>query len=281
MKRILSIIAVLTMSIVLVSCTTGKEFDFTRGTLVVGLEADYPPFNWEETTKSDTNVAISGEANSYAAGYDVEIAKLIAAHLDLELVIKKVPWLALPEALRSNQIDIIIAGMSPTEERKENILFSNPYYSVNHVVVAKDGGILDGMQSTGLTALEGKKGIGQLNTIYDELITLAANEYGATRLAPLDSAPALAIAVESNVADFMIVEEPVALGMVANNANLKIVYRPEGNVFNLTEGDLSLSIGMRLIDTTLQTRLNEALATITLETRTRLMNEAVLASKDN
>ena len=68
-------------------------------------------------------VAIEG-SSEYAGGYDVEIAKIIAAELGKELVIVKTEWDGLIPALTSGKIDAIIAGMSPTEERKEAIDFT-------------------------------------------------------------------------------------------------------------------------------------------------------------
>lgn len=274
MKRILVLIAVAALGVLLVSCSGQKEFDFEKGKLVVGMEADYAPFNWTETTKKDYNYPIENRKNEYVAGYDVEMAKLIAAELELTLVIKALDWDALPQALNSGIIDVIIAGMSPTEERKENILFSEAYYNVNHVVVATKTGSLKDM--TSLEDLSGKKGIGQKDTIYDDLVVLTAERYGATRLNPLASTPLVATAVATGtVADFMIVEKPVALGIIENTPTLKIVFETDENVFELTEGDCTLSVGMRKIDTLLSEKINEALSNISQEVREQLMDDAV------
>ena len=53
---------------------------------VVGMECNYPPFNWQTNTQSDTAVELEG--SGYADGYDVYIAKEIAESLDKKLVIK-------------------------------------------------------------------------------------------------------------------------------------------------------------------------------------------------
>lgn len=278
MKRILGLIAVVTLALLLVACGGKKEFDFNKGTLVVGMEADYAPFNWLETKSNEYNHPLDGRPGNFVAGYDVSMAKLIAEELELELVIKAMAWEALPNALSSGMIDVIIAGMSPTEDRKENILFSNAYYAVNHVVVAKESGALTNM--TKLEELKGHKGIGQANTVYDELVNLTVERYGAVRLNPLDSTPLIANAVSTNVAQFMIVEKPVALGVLLKNPDLKIAFETDENVFDLTEGDRSLSVGMTKINTTLQSRINEALATITQDTRDTLMDQAVKRSAD-
>ena len=50
------------------------------GTLKIGMEANYPPYNWTQPTKANGAVPIDG-SNSYANGYDVQIAKIIGKRL--------------------------------------------------------------------------------------------------------------------------------------------------------------------------------------------------------
>jgi putative lysine transport system substrate-binding protein len=90
----------------------------------VGMEAGYAPFNWTQLGGSNGGVAIDGNME-YAGGYDVEIAKRIAEGLGKKLVIVKTEWDGLVPALISGKIDAIVAGMSPTAERKEAIDFSD------------------------------------------------------------------------------------------------------------------------------------------------------------
>ena len=106
-------------------------------------------------------VKIDGNAE-YAGGYDVEIAKKIADGLGKELVIVKTEWNGLVPALISGKIDAILAGMSPTEERKQTIDFSDNYYTSNFVMVVKKGGAYEG--ATSIQDFSGAKITGQLNT---------------------------------------------------------------------------------------------------------------------
>lgn len=62
------------------------------------------------------------QGNSYAGGYDVQISKKIADGLGRKLVIVQTKWDGLAPALQSGKIDAIIAGMSPTAERKKKLL---------------------------------------------------------------------------------------------------------------------------------------------------------------
>lgn len=97
-----------------------------RGKLVVGLDAGYDPF---EVVAAD---------GSYK-GYDVDLAKAVADSMGVTLEIKNVAWDGIIPALRSGTVDVIFSGMSVTEERKQAVLFSEPYYDVGQVVVKRKG----------------------------------------------------------------------------------------------------------------------------------------------
>lgn len=110
------------------------------GTLRVAMECAYAPFNWTDMdTPSLGAVPISGEGkdNMYANGYDVQIAQYVANKLGMTLEIYSYDWEGLIPALNSGAVDAIIAGMSPTAEREEQIDFTNVYYSSNLVIIYK------------------------------------------------------------------------------------------------------------------------------------------------
>lgn len=110
------------------------------GTLKVAMECAYAPFNWTDTqTPSLGAIAISGEGKEglYANGYDVQIAQYIANKLGMKLEVYAIEWDGLIPALDAGTVDAIIAGMSPTAEREEQIDFTNVYYSSNLVVIYK------------------------------------------------------------------------------------------------------------------------------------------------
>ena len=110
------------------------------GTLKVGMECAYAPFNWTDMDEPSLNaVPISSEGSEgmYANGYDVQIAQYIANKLGMKLEIYAITWDGLLPAVQSGTVDAIIAGMSPTAEREEEIDFTNVYYSSNLVVIYK------------------------------------------------------------------------------------------------------------------------------------------------
>lgn len=108
-------------------------------TLKIAMECAYDPFNWTQTTDENGAVPISGVSGTtlYANGYDVQIAKYIANALGMTLEVYSDEWDSLISGVQAGTYDCIIAGMSPTEERREKIDFTMPYYSSNLVVIYK------------------------------------------------------------------------------------------------------------------------------------------------
>ena len=112
----------------------------TTGTLKIGMECAYEPFNWTDIdTPSLGAVQIYGEGKNglYANGYDVQIAQYVANKLGLKLEVYAIEWDSLIPALQSGTIDAIVAGMSPTEEREKEIDFTDTYYESNLVIIYK------------------------------------------------------------------------------------------------------------------------------------------------
>ena len=108
----------------------------SNGTLRIAMECNYAPFNWTQTTDVNGAVRISG-SSLYANGYDVQVAKYIAAELGMALEIYAVEWDSLIPGLQAGTFDGIIAGMSPTSEREEQVDFTDCYYNSNLVIIYK------------------------------------------------------------------------------------------------------------------------------------------------
>ena len=120
-------------AIVLASDST----DTSNGTLKIAMECAYAPFNWTQTTDANGAVPIQGQDGMYANGYDVQVAKYIASQLGMALEVYSYVWDSLIPAVQSGAVDAIIAGMSPTAEREEQVDFTNCYYNSNLVVIIK------------------------------------------------------------------------------------------------------------------------------------------------
>lgn len=255
----------------LASCNQVNPNLTTEGVLVVGMECAYVPFNWTETVKTDTNVEISGQKGTYAEGYDVQIARIIADELDLKLEIKALSFDALINHLNSGLIDCIIAGMSPTPLRMESIDFTNKYYESTHVMLLKSSSTY--ASATSLDDFAGATIIGQSGTIYADLVSQAV-EHGAVAGTNLATVPLIVNAINFGTVDATIVEEPVAMGIVSQNPDLTYVKLVDGG-FEVAEEDKVVSIGVRK-GFVLTDRINQILSdVITEEKRNSLMEQAI------
>lgn len=88
-----------------------------NGKLVVGTASGYPPYEFVDITSADQKVI----------GIDMELAQAIADELGVELVIEDMTFSALLASLPAKKIDLAIAGIAPTDERKETMDFSDSY----------------------------------------------------------------------------------------------------------------------------------------------------------
>lgn len=235
-------------------------------TFKVGLECGYPPFNWTQLDDSNGAVPIEG-SQEYAGGYDVEIAKRIAEGLDQKLVIVKTEWTGLLPALTSGKIDAIIAGMSPTAERKETIDFSDNYYKSDLVMVVKRGGKYE--NATSIQDFKGAKVTAQLNTFH---YTVIDQIEGVIKEPAMDDFPAMRVALESGMIDGYVTERPEAVSAESANPNFKMIEFTDG--FVTSDDDTAIAVGLakgsELVD-----KINEILAGISEEERMRIMDEAI------
>lgn len=219
MKRILGIVTLLIIG--LSGCTTNKD-PLSDGVLTIGLEADYAPYNWTTTAnKGSENATKLAGTKSYVDGYDVAIAQRIAKDLGVELEVKKIAWDGLIPALQSNEIDMIVAGMSPTKERREQIDFTDPYFeddSEQKIIVRSDSKYKD---ATSLKDLSGANITAQMGTFQVDLLDQI--DLSAEAQNPLPDYASLIQATTSGTIDGYIVEEQVADAQVKENKNLKVL----------------------------------------------------------
>ncbi|TWT27114.1 transporter substrate-binding domain-containing protein [Planomicrobium sp. CPCC 101110] len=244
----------------------GSSSEGEDNTFKVGLEAAYAPFNWTQGDDSNGAVKIDGNAE-YAGGYDVEIAKRIAEDLGKELVIVKTEWDGLVPALTSGKIDAIIAGMSPTAERKETIDFSDHYYTSELVMVVKKGGKYEG--ATTLADFKGAKITAQLNTFHYSVIDQIE---GVSKETAMESFPAMRVALESGMIDGYVSERPEAVSASAANENFAMVEFTDG--FETSEEDTAIAVGLEK-GSDLTEQINESLKAISEEERQEIMDAAI------
>lgn len=237
-------------------------------TLRVGMECNYAPYNWTTTEKTDTSQQITSV--DYCDGYDVMMAEKLAEKTNKQVKIVKLDWDNLILSLQNNQIDAIIAGMTDTEEREQEVAFTTPYYvSTEVIIVEKDSDLAN---ATSLEDFSGKKVIGQLNTLYDTIIDQIPNvqhQPGA------ETFPAAIQALQSGAVDAVTSELPVAKGVVEANPDLTYITFEDGKGFTGADRDASVSVAVRKDDKDLLDSLQSALDTISDDEREQMMETAV------
>ncbi|GAB6108203.1 transporter substrate-binding domain-containing protein [Fusibacter bizertensis] len=172
-----------------------------KGTLVLGTSADYPPFEFHlEVGGKDTIV-----------GFDIDIAQKIADSIGVKLEIIDMKFDGLLPALTAGKIDLIVSGMTPTDERKQSVDFSIVYYEARQtmLVLSKDADTLNTIE-----AFDGKKLGVQKATIQEEL---AKTIFTKSEAKAIDKIPNLIMELKTGKVDGLIIAEPV--GKQYANAN--------------------------------------------------------------
>lgn len=259
-KTILSCLAALFM--LFIDVTNAQADNYLR----VGMEAAYAPFNWTQDNSSNGAVPIEG-TKQYANGYDVQTAKKIAKALGKKPLIVKTKWEGLVPALTSGKIDLIIAGMSPTKERKKEIAFSNSYYTSEPVlVVRKDSKYA---KAKNLNDFSGAKVTSQQGVYLYNLINQIPKVSRQTAMGDFSQ---MRQALASNVIDAYVSERPEALSSTKANSNFKMVSLKNG--FKVSKSDVTIAVGMRKGDPRIE-QVNAALDQFPLKEQISLMDKII------
>ncbi|PRT77394.1 glutamine ABC transporter substrate-binding protein [Streptococcus anginosus] len=259
-KLFLSLFALLLLSFGFANRAQADEY------LRIGMEAAYAPFNWTQDDDKNGAVKIEG-TNQYANGYDVQIAKQVAKALGKKPLVVKTSWNGLIPALTSGKLDMIVAGMSPTAERKKEIAFSNSYYTSEPVVlVNKDGAYANAKT---LKDFKGAK-ITSQQGVY--LYNLISQLTGAKQETAMGDFAQMRQALESGVIDGYISERPEALTAESANSKFKMIQFKKG--FDVNEEDATIAIGMRKNDKRLE-QVNAAITKISAKDQVALMDKMI------
>ncbi len=201
MKKKIVLFALLSVLLVGLLAACGSNDD---NVLVMGTSADYPPYEFVDTAVSDEII-----------GFDIDIANYIADKLGFELKIEDMDFNGLVPSLTNNRVDFVLAGMTPTPERQENVDFSDIYYVAQQTIVTKqDSGI------TSLDDLAGKTLGVQLGSIQVGLANDIAEEVGDIEITELNRINDLIQELKSNRIDAAIIEDTVGEGHIAVNPEL-------------------------------------------------------------
>ena len=264
MKNVVRRLSVLMVTgfLFLVGCAPGTSG--SGGKFVVGMECAYAPYNWTTSVATETSVDLGG--GQHCDGFDVMIAREIAEGLGKELVVEKVGWEGLIPALQSNQIDAIIAGMSPTDERKQEIAFSDIYYRGKFGVMVLANGPYANAKT--VNDFAGARLTGQLGTFHLDLLDQLS---GITKLDPMKDFPTMTVATKSGEINGFFTTSSTGESIVAENSDLTYIQLEE---IVVDPGKTGVAVGMRKGETELQTEVNRILADLGYDQIDAYMKEA-------
>ena len=207
----------------------------TAGKLTMSTNAAFPPYEM---------VADDGSFE----GIDVEVAGAIAEKLGLELVVDDMDFDAALLAVQQNKSDIVMAGVTVTEDRQLVMNFSDSYATGVQVVIVKEGSdvTLDNL---------GEKMIGTQRGTTGYIYT--SDDYGDDHVTAYDNGASAVQALINGQVDCVVIDSAPAEAFVAANAGLTIL-----DTEYVTE---SYAIGVNKDNTALLDAINQALAELTAD----------------
>lgn len=228
-NNILKIIIALSIVLaVFVGCQKKEE----KNKIYVGTNAEFEPFEYRDGDK--------------IIGFDIDLLNEISKIMGFQFEIVDMQFDGLLPALESKKIDIIIAGMTATEERKQFVNFSDPYYNSKQSIVVQ-------ANNTDITSFDnftGKKVGVVLGYTGDILVSELPN----VEVQKFNTTSETVLALKAQKVDAVVLDYEPAKNYVAQNTELKLVETDAA-----TE---EYSIAMRKDDTEFLAKVNEALKTI-------------------
>lgn len=199
MKKIIALILSILMVVSLVACGAST----TEEELVMGTNASFPPYEYYD------------EDGETIIGIDAEIAKAVADKLGMKLTIKDMEFDSLLTAVQSGAVDIVFAGLTVTDERKESVDFSMTYATgIQVIIVAEDSEIAT------VDDLDGKTIGVQTGTTGDIYCT---DDYGQENVKQYANGALAVAALKNGQVDCVVIDNEPAKAFVAANDGLKIL----------------------------------------------------------
>ncbi|MCT4633914.1 MAG: transporter substrate-binding domain-containing protein [Firmicutes bacterium] len=188
-----------------------------KGQLVLGTSADYPPYEFHKLIDGEDKIV----------GFDIDIAKKVAEGLGVELVIKDMKFDGLLGALKANKIDMVAAGMTPTDERKESVDFTQVYYDAHSTIIIRDE---DKDKYKDVADFDGVKVGYQKGSIQEEIFN---SQFTNSEAIGLNKLTDLIMSLKSGKIEGVIIAETVANSYVKVNTDLQFTgvdFGSEGGV---------------------------------------------------
>ena len=214
MKKLMALLLAVAMVASLTACGSKAEdasAGAANGTITFATNAEFPPFEF---------IASNGVLGEFD-GIDMAMAKMIAEDNGMEAKMENMEFDSLLIALQNGQIDAVIAGMTVTDERKEAVDFSTPYYTAttwtgydnNEIMIVKEDSDI-----AKATDMEGKK----IAVVQGYTGEVCVNDLGYSYEAFKKGTECI-MELVNDKCDVVVLDSATASKYVADNEGLKIV----------------------------------------------------------
>ena len=199
MKKVFKLMLMSLLSVVISVSVFAKN-----KVVYVGTNAEFAPFEYLEKNK--------------VVGFDIDLLDAISKETGLEFKVQDMAFDGLLPALQTKKVDMVIAGMSATPERKKAVAFSKPYFKAKQVVITK--GVDKSLKS--FKDLAGKKVGVMLGFTGDTVVS----EIKGVKVERFNASYAAIMALSQNKVDAVVLDSEPAKKYTANNKQLIIASIP-------------------------------------------------------
>ena len=219
-----------------------------KGYLILGLDDTFAPMGYRDE---------AGEV----VGFDIDLAKAVAAELGVELRIQPIEWDSKTLELNAGNIDMIWNGLTITAERQENILFSEAYLSNRQIVLVREDFAFDE-----LTDLSGLKVGVQIGSSGESALEASSVFSSIDSKVQFDTFLEAIMDLDAERIDAIIVDEVMARYVIElNQYSIKVT--------DVSLGSESYGIGFRLDDTELRNEIDRILDVLQTSGNTATISE--------
>jgi len=195
---------VMAVVVLVVVATSGRETDATwekvqaEGALLVGMDASYAPFEVVD-------------ANGDFSGYDVDLARALAAGWGVEAQFVNVHFDGLCDALQTGRCDIIISALPYDQTRTRDVSYSQAYFDAGEVLLVRRGGEVQQVDD-----LDGRRVAVELGSEgHQQMLLQARNKGLMIDILAVQSAEELALICEDTTVDAIACDRVLALELVS------------------------------------------------------------------
>ncbi len=237
-KKLLTLFmaAVMAMAALVAGCGSDNKAASDEKVLKVGTNADFAPFEFQD------------ENGKEYQGFDMDLIRAIGEEMGYKVEINNIQFDGLIPAIQAGNIDVAITGMTINEERKQNVLFSDPYYKSGlSIIVSKDNNEINKFED-----LKGKKVAVQIGTTSAEEV----KKIEGVEVKEFNSSADTFMELRAKGVDAVVNDRPVNDYYILKSGETNVKALPE----LLTSEDYG--IAMSKDNAELQKKINEALSNL-------------------